>query len=185
MSIVVPMQQPGIVYYGATPSFRGREGACTAGGVYYDTAATHPLALVLAGPDGGTGNESLPPGFVGAVHHMVPLPTPHQFCITAPNITLFSGSKLYTPLCRPDPAQEIPKQPAFVSLIAPDWLKVFPLSNASVDPPYLSNAFVAHVNATKPAVAKGATRTTFATSNLKSGRWSTYNNHVPLCEDPS
>lgn len=175
-SIVVALQQPGIVYYGATPSFCGREGACTAGGVYDGKPSLHPLALVLAGPT-GVSNVTVPPGFAGTVHTMQPLRTPHQFCILHPNVTMFSGGKLYVPLCRPDPAVEIPWQPGYVSVIAPSWVSIYPLGNASVDPEY--QTYTAAVNSTAE-IGQGLTRMTIAARNQKNGRWSTYNNFVPL-----
>lgn len=105
-SIVVSFQQPGVHCYGATPSFLGRVGGSSAGGVYDGRPSLHPTALVLAGPGGGTNNQTIPADFAGAVHHLKPLPTLHQFCIIENNLTVFSGSQLRIPLCRPNPKTE-------------------------------------------------------------------------------
>jgi hypothetical protein len=66
-SIVVTEQEPGIYFYGATPSYHGRPGQCTAGGEHDGKPSEHPTALILAGPDGSLNNQSLPPGFAGWV----------------------------------------------------------------------------------------------------------------------
>ena len=104
-SIVLSFQQPGIYYYGATPIFEGRMGGSSAGGVYDGRPSLHPTALVVAGPDGGTNNQTIPAGFAGTVHKMQPLLTPRQFCIIAPNLTIFSGSQIRCEfmfyVCRP------------------------------------------------------------------------------------
>ena len=83
--------------------WHGRAGRCTAGGEYDGRPSTHPAALVVAGPDGNTGNQTIPAGFAGTVHRLPALPTPHRFCIVDPNVTLFAGAQLNIPLCRPDP----------------------------------------------------------------------------------
>lgn len=162
-SVDLAFQQPGIYYWGATPSYRGRAGRCTAGGEYDARPSMHPLALVVAGPDGAV-NATLPSGFQGAVHRVQPLATPHQFCITATNVTLFAGGRLYVPLCRPDPHQEIPQQPPFASIVVPEWMAVAGNSNET-------SAYESVVNETAPA-GDGRVRVTFY-----SRRWSTYNNY--------
>lgn len=171
-SIILTLQQPGIVYYGATPAFNGRQGQCTAGGEYDGAPSYHPLALVLKGPNGTTMNQTIPANFQGTVHQMTPLRSPHQFCILRENITLFNGCKVFIPLCRPDPKNEIPHQPKFVSMVAPTWLNVYPASNATCP----TCSLIASVNSTTN-LGNGMRRTTFA---AKGGRWSTYNNNVPI-----
>jgi hypothetical protein len=68
-SIVRTFQEPGVYYYGVTPTYEGRAGGSSAGGVFGScggqkfsepTSAgcqptTHPTALVVKGPDGETG----------------------------------------------------------------------------------------------------------------------------------
>ena len=51
-ALTLTFQQPGVYYYGATPSWQGRAAQCTAGGEYGSAtapAATRPVALVVAG----------------------------------------------------------------------------------------------------------------------------------------
>lgn len=165
-TIRLAFQQPGIYYYGATPSYQGRAGRCTAGGEYDGRPSPHPTAIVVAGPHGEV-NASLPSGFAGPVHHTLPLASPHQFCIINNNITLFSGCKAYVPLCRPDAKQEIPPQPRFASVIVPSWLEVHPESNDT-------SAYTAILN-NSVDISGRRRRYTF-----QSTRWSTYNDFVPL-----
>ena len=189
-SIVVTEQQPGIYFFGATPSYQGRAGQCTAGGLYTVTPSQQPTALVLAGPDGSLGNQSLPRGFKGGVHRMIPLRTKHQFCIRNPNVTLFPGCRMNIPLCRPDPKHEIPDQPRFMSIIVLASLSVFPLSNST-------SKFVASVNQTSALPPSHNTRREVKPSyirytfqpysadktngkKLPRPRWSLYNNEVSL-----
>ena len=87
--------------------WHGRAGRCTAGGEYDGRPSTRPAALVVAGPDGNTGNQTIPAGFAGTVHRLPALPTPHRFCIVDPNVTLFAGAQLKIPLCRPDPKASV------------------------------------------------------------------------------
>ena len=175
-SIVVSFQQPGVYFYGATPSFHGRVGGSSAGGVYDGRPSVHPTALVLAGPDGGTNNQTVPADFAGAVHHLKPLPTPHQFCIFEHNLTVFSGSQLRIPLCRPDPKMEIPHQPAFTSVVAPSWLMLRGRNNQTCRTCSSGPNLVSWLNNTAQ-LAGGRTRYTF---HSPIGRWSIYNNFVPL-----
>jgi hypothetical protein len=72
---------PGIYYYGAAPSSRGRMMSLTAGGEYNTVLGTHPMALVVATADGrvfnatgGIDGATIPPGFKGEVVHVIPLP---------------------------------------------------------------------------------------------------------------
>jgi hypothetical protein len=174
-SIVVSFQQPGVYYYGATPSYQGRVGGSSAGGVYDGRPSLHPTALVLAGPDGGTNNQTIPADFAGAVHHLKPLPTPRQFCIFEKNLTVFSGSQLRIPLCRPDPAMEIPHQPAFTSVVAPSWLRLRGRNNQTCRT-CSGPAYVSWLNDTVQ-LADGRTRYTFQSPIA---RWSIYNSFVPL-----
>eukprot|EP01045_Picozoa_sp_COSAG04_P012702 COSAG04_NODE_865_length_9768_cov_3.722130_2_plen_573_part_00 len=173
-SIVLTFQQPGVYYWAATPSFEGRTGGSSAGGMYDGAPSTHPTALVLAGPDGDTGNESVAQGFAGEVHHLTPLRVPRQFCITTPNVTVASGGQLFVPLCRPDPHNEIPKQPQFASVLVPSWLTVLPQNNETC-PGCRNQAYWAHVNST--AAVGDRVRITFSTAGYRnSHRWSIYNN---------
>jgi hypothetical protein len=80
-STVLQWAHPGIYYYGAAPSSRGRMMALTAGGEYNTVLGTHPTALVVATADGqvfnatgGSAGASLPTGFKGQVVHVTPLP---------------------------------------------------------------------------------------------------------------
>ena len=80
-STVLQWAHPGIYYYGAAPSSRGRMMALTAGGEYNTVLGTHPTALVVATADGqvfnatgGSAGASLPTGFQGQVVHVTPLP---------------------------------------------------------------------------------------------------------------
>jgi hypothetical protein len=174
-SIVVSFQQPGIYYYGATPSYQGRVGGSSAGGVYDGRPSVHPTALVLAGPDGGTNNQTIPVDFAGAVHHLKPLLTPRQFCLFERNMTVFSGSQLRIPLCRPDPKMEIPHQPAFTSVVAPSWLTLRGRNNQTCRT-CSGPAYVSWLNDTVE-LGGGRTRYTF---HSPIARWSIYNNFVPL-----
>jgi hypothetical protein len=67
-SIVRTFQEPGVYYWGVTPTFEGRAGGSSAGGVFGSCSdqkfsgsstqcqpTTHPIALVVKGPDGETG----------------------------------------------------------------------------------------------------------------------------------
>ena len=178
-TIVLTFQQPGIYYYGATPSFEGRPGGSSAGGMYDGAPSTHPTAFILTGPDGDTGNQSLPDGFAGPVHRMKPLEIPRQFCIINPNVTVFPGGLLSIPLCRPDPNNEIPEQPEFASVLVPSWLAVLPQNNFTC-PGCDNPGYWAHLNSSavvdKPATGS-YTRYTFRSAHK---RWSVYNNIVPL-----
>ena len=174
-SIVVSFQQPGVYFYGATPSFQGRTGGSSAGGVYDGRPSVHPTALVLAGPDGSTNNQSVPADFAGAVHHLKPLPTPRQFCLIEKNMTVFSGSQLRLPLCRPEPSIEIPHQPAFASVVAPSWLTLRGRNNQTCRT-CSGPALVSWLHSSAE-LGGGRTRYTF---HSPIGRWSIYNNFVPL-----
>ena len=142
-SIVRTFQEPGVYYWGVTPTFEGRAGGATAGGVFGSCGGqkfspgnqqceptTHPVALVVVGPNGETGNQTVAPGFAGTVHHLQPLKTKHQFCIFERNLTLFSGAQVRLPLCRPGKSEQ-PPQPGFVSIIAPSWMTLQALNNLS------------------------------------------------------
>eukprot|EP00051_Salpingoeca_urceolata_P023180 m.390017 g.390017 ORF g.390017 m.390017 type:complete len:912 (-) comp20074_c5_seq2:72-2807(-) len=167
-SVVLAFQQPGVYFYGATPSFQGRAAQCTAGGEYDGRPSPKPLAIVVEGPTGPSNATALPKGFIGAVHRTLPLRSAHQFCLIHPNITAFSGSKILLRLCRPDPAQEIPKQPRFVSVIAPRWVTLAPESSETSSHP-------AAVNTSNPIPGTQLQRWIF-----ESSRWATYNDYVPL-----
>ena len=134
-SIVRTFQEPGVYYWGVTPTFQGRAGGATAGGVFASCGGqkfagpptdcqptTHPVALVVKGPNGEDGNQTAPPGFAGTVHHLKPLKTKHQFCIFERNLTVFNGVQVRVPLCRPGKSEQ-PPQPGFISVIAPSWMK--------------------------------------------------------------
>lgn len=67
-SIVRTFQEPGVYYWGVTPTFEGRAGGSSAGGVFGTCGGqkfsggsnqckptTHPIALVVKGPNGETG----------------------------------------------------------------------------------------------------------------------------------
>eukprot|EP00039_Didymoeca_costata_P020902 m.342807 g.342807 ORF g.342807 m.342807 type:complete len:866 (+) comp21856_c0_seq1:104-2701(+) len=169
--IIVTMQQSMIAYYGATPSYQGREGQCTAGGVYDGAPSYYPTALILPGPD-GTVNDTLPSGFLGKVHKMIPLKSEYQFCIEQTNITVFNGGRLYVPLCRPNPAEEISKQPGFSSFVVPSWMSIYPQNNQTC----VQCGYDTFVNTT---IALPGGRTKYILQNSHK-RWSTYNDNVPL-----
>jgi hypothetical protein len=143
-SIMQTFQEPGVYYWGVTPTFQGRAGGASAGGVFdscdpngnaiVDGQAcapiTHPTALVVHGPNGEDGNQTIVANFAGAVHHVQPLQTKHQFCIVERNLTVFSGAQVRLPLCRPGKAEQ-PPQPGFISVIAPSWTTIQPLDNST------------------------------------------------------
>lgn len=197
-TIVVTLQEPGVYYYGVTPTYQGRAGGISAGGSGDDSVpSTHPTALVVAGPDGAPGiNQSIPPNFQGIVHHTVPLRTRHQFCIFERNITIFSGAQVRLPLCRPDKAEQ-PPQPGFISIIAPSWLTVQTKTNKTCAS---CKASKSALNSTGD-LGSGRTRSTFAAlGNMQkpldpkkkpnpnrmpvdgflTASWSTYNNFAPF-----
>jgi hypothetical protein len=172
-SYTLKYARPGIFFYGAAPSSRGRMMALTAGGQYNTELATHPTALVVATADGLV-NETLPAGFKGEVFHVAPLP-PGQvysgFCLTQTNLTLFSGVGINFPMCKPTPLVEIQKQMEFISIVLPPWLHVFPVSNRSS-----ASYYVPTVNRTA-TLPDGSVLTTFQSRNR---RWSVYNTQVHL-----
>eukprot|EP00045_Choanoeca_perplexa_P012129 m.131083 g.131083 ORF g.131083 m.131083 type:complete len:860 (-) comp15898_c0_seq3:38-2617(-) len=164
--IDLAFQQPGIYYYGATPSYSGRAGGCTAGGEVDGRPSPYPTAIVVRGPNGEL-NDTIPTGFLGPVHETLPLQSPRQFCVVITNVTLFAGGRLMIPLCRPDPKTEIPEQPAFVTINLPVWLSVAGASNETSNYP-------AVVNSTSGPIA-GRYNVTFYNR-----RWTTYQDYVPL-----
>ena len=98
-SYVLQWAHPGIYYYGAAPSSRGRMMALTAGGEYNTVLGTHPMALVVATADGrvfnasgGSDGASLPPGFKGDVVHVTPLPQVSVLVIPATHLCSHSTS---------------------------------------------------------------------------------------------
>jgi hypothetical protein len=207
-SIVRTFQEPGVYYWGVTPTFEGRAGGATAGGVFASCGkqkfsaghqacepATHPTALVVTGPNGEDGNQTVVPGFAGTVHHVKKLRTEHQFCIFERNLTVFSGVQVRVPLCRPGRGEQ-PPQPGFMSIVAPSWMTVHPLNNLTCA--RCRNAAKGPaLNSTK-VLAGGLVRYTFAAlGNMQRPEdpekpnaryvdgylpvhWSTYNNYAPL-----
>eukprot|EP01046_Picozoa_sp_COSAG06_P006138 COSAG06_NODE_285_length_18323_cov_93.673672_19_plen_498_part_00 len=211
-SLLLTFQEPGVYYYGVTPTYKGRAGGASAGGVFGSCTpvknaapvagsacqpTTHPTALVVKGPDGETGNQTVVPGFAGVVHHMEPLRTRHQFCIFETNLTVFNGAQLRLPLCRPGKAEQ-PPQPGFISIIAPSWMTVRPQTNETCARcRNIARTGVA-LNSSK-ALHGGMTRYTFAAlgnaqrpedpekansdryvDGYMTAHWSTYNNYAPF-----
>ena len=209
---MLTFQEPGVYYYGVTPTFQGRAGGASAGGVFGSCTpvknaapavggkcepATHPTALVVTGPGGETGNQSVVPGFAGATHHLRPLRTRHQFCIFETNLTVFSGAQIRLPLCRPAKAEQ-PPQPGFISIIAPSWLTIRPKTNETCARcKNIARAAVA-LNSSE-SLSGGRTRYTFAAlgnqqrpedperpnadkfvDGYLTAHWSTYNNYSPF-----
>ena len=164
--IDLAFQQPGIYYYGATPSSGGRAGGCTAGGEYDGRPSTHPTAIIVRGPNGEL-NDTLPSGFLGELHEALPLQSLHQFCIVLTNVTIFAGGRLMIPLCQPDPKVEIPHQPPYITIELPEWLSVSGAVNQT-------SQYPATVNATTSPV-DGRYNVTFYNR-----RWTTYQTYVPL-----
>jgi hypothetical protein len=124
---------PGIWFYGGSGERNGlgqeAPSACPCGHIHGDQRncpCDRPLALVIPFLNGS--RPSLPAGFVGHVHVVQALKTPHQFCIIQPNVTAFAGSQLKIPLC-PKEGDEIPHQPRFATFLAATWLTVVGKSN--------------------------------------------------------
>ena len=207
-SIMRTFQEPGVYYWGVTPTFKGRAGGATAGGVFGSCGGqehaktptdcqptTHPVALVVKGPNGEDGNQTVPPGFAGTVHHLNPLQTKHQFCIFERNLTVFNGVQVRVPLCRPGKSEQ-PPQPGFISVVAPSWMKVQPLNNLTCAT--CRNAAKGPALNSSAVLPGGMTRYTFAAlgnsqkpfdpkkpnaryvDGYLPAHWATYNNYAPL-----
>ena len=104
-AINLTFTSPGVWYYGVSGQRNGLgqevPSACPCGHVHGQKRACpcdRPLALVVGYLNGS--RPFLPAGFVGHVHVVQALKTPHQFCTIQPNVTAFAGSQLKIPLCK-------------------------------------------------------------------------------------
>jgi hypothetical protein len=134
-SVVISFSVPGIYYWAVSGD---RSGAGTpissAGGTgspYCEGCVPYvaPLALIVPGSDGKPGNDSLPAGFAGQTMTLSPLASPYQLCLVTFNVTVFSGSRIYLPLCAGSDAggasQAALEKMKFGSVRHPAWMTVY------------------------------------------------------------
>jgi hypothetical protein len=134
-SVVVALSVPGIYYWAVSGSRDGPGVVSSAGGTGSPGCEgcvpyTTPLALIFPGPDGLPGNDTLPAGFTGKTMTLQPLATtPYQLCLVTFNVTVFSGAKLYLPLCAGTDANGASKVALaamkYASVRHPAWMTVF------------------------------------------------------------
>jgi hypothetical protein len=134
-TVVVAFSVPGIYYWAVSGSRDGAGVVSSAGGTGSPGCEgcipyTTPLALILPGPDGQPGNDTLPAGFAGKTMMLKPLvATPYQLCLVTFNVTVFSGAKLYLPLCAGTDASGASKLALatmkYAAVRHPAWMTVF------------------------------------------------------------
>eukprot|EP01047_Picozoa_sp_COSAG01_P053644 COSAG01_NODE_5773_length_4042_cov_3.081410_1_plen_600_part_00 len=187
-AISLAFEDGGIYYYAIQGGRTGLSQSTSSACINWGQKCDHPLALVVHFFNGSI--PALPHGFLGPVHHVSPLKTPHQFCIeggivsTSANKTAFAGSQLKIPMCQII-GQSIPPRPQFASFLAPAWLTILPKHN-DTDPSYT----FATLNSSRripagagPAAGNGEPRLqqTFDGSEGAphgGGRWEVYNDYV-------
>lgn len=134
-TVVVAFSVPGIYYWAVSGSRDGAGIVSSAGGTGSPGCEgcvpyTTPLAVIFPGPNGKPGNDTLPMGFAGKTMTLQPLTaTSYQLCLVTFNVTVFSGSRLYLPLCAGSDAGGASKMALetmkYASVRHPSWLTVF------------------------------------------------------------
>lgn len=173
---------PGVWFYGLQANRNGlTQAASTACNQTdpYTAPCENPLALVIPHLNGS--HPGLPAGFVGPVHVVQPLRTPHQFCMISPAATAFSGAQLKVPLCHVL-GVSIPPQPRFASILAPVWLTV--LGKTNLTAPSYTTSYLNQSKTLSPGQGPTAGSTeprlqqTFYGGGLISSRWEIYNDFI-------